>query len=301
MSVDEWIKVPDNPRQRDTKKHAVHASKRNLKTYRDSHGFVFAAYCNGDVLCKLDGHTRSFLWANEENYDRPPNNTLIVCGIAVKDLNEATKLYTHFDNDWACESSSDKVFGACRQLGMRLNSPLLSKGEFVQGLKFATVLTSSGRVYPELIYSLVNEWKDELSIIDEWNMGTCSGIGSPLKGLMVMIVRSRKWDIDELEVVRKFFNGIIEDEGKKNGKKRDGIQIIKDVLRDRNIEQRMTGRDNLLEIMSECLMCFYWYENGELRERAPSKDTAMRKLREFYSELETDSIIDLCDKFRGSK
>ena len=60
MSVDEWIKVKANPRQRDTEKHAAKA--KHLLTPSPDHAHVSAARLPNETLVKLDGHTRALLW-----------------------------------------------------------------------------------------------------------------------------------------------------------------------------------------------------------------------------------------------
>ena len=60
MTVAEWIKVEDNPIQRDTEHHAAKA--KHLLTPLPSHAFVFACELPNGKLIKLDGHTRALLW-----------------------------------------------------------------------------------------------------------------------------------------------------------------------------------------------------------------------------------------------
>lgn len=64
MLVEDWIKVEDNPIQRDTEKHAAKA--KHLMTPHPSHSFVFAAELPNGKLIKLDGHTRALMWRRKD-------------------------------------------------------------------------------------------------------------------------------------------------------------------------------------------------------------------------------------------
>lgn len=62
MSLHQWLQVPDNPRQRDTIRHATKAAKDHLSEPSLTHLEVSAAELPNGELLKLDGHTRSYLW-----------------------------------------------------------------------------------------------------------------------------------------------------------------------------------------------------------------------------------------------
>ena len=78
MGVRQWVNVPDNPRQRDTVRHANKAKRKHLKEADEAHGIVFAAMLDGEITWKLDGHTRAYLWDTGE-LELPKGKLTVVC------------------------------------------------------------------------------------------------------------------------------------------------------------------------------------------------------------------------------
>lgn len=115
MSIKEFTKIQDNPAQRDTIVHAKLASKRHLSTYHVSHGKVAIAV-NGKERWKLDGHTRSYLWA-EGRLTAP--SILLVDFYKVANREEAANLYQCFDSHDAVESKRDQLIGAIKFHGIK--------------------------------------------------------------------------------------------------------------------------------------------------------------------------------------
>lgn len=62
MTPEEFIKITGNPRERNTKQHALKASKRHLKAPHRAQFVVHIATLPTGEKYKLDGHARAFLW-----------------------------------------------------------------------------------------------------------------------------------------------------------------------------------------------------------------------------------------------
>ncbi len=163
MPVQDWFKVPDNPRQRNTEKHAKKASRPggHLRVASPVHAQVFAAEFPDGKMMKLDGHTRAWLW-ERQTLDAP--DELLVTVIPVKDENDVKTFYTHFDDSRAAETSQEKLSGALREYDVELKS-----GCFAH--LYPTALTTTHAfVFPgagrQSLYQIVGEWKPVLEAMD---------------------------------------------------------------------------------------------------------------------------------------
>ena len=269
MTVDEFIAIPDNPRQRDTARHAAKATRRHLKKFSPSHCCVAVASINDIPVCKLDGHTRSYLWGRG-NLDRPKGR-LIVTAFQVDSMAEAAELYTHFDNTDAVEGSVDKLSGACRESGLVLISPLLSRHTFNTSLKFAHGLTS-GTSASE--YLLIPAWAKAIDAVDKWQLPRNPFKGSGLISLMFISVAAGVFSVD---TVGDFFCRYAKDMGQKNGKLRDGVQALREHMDSRRIANQMTGYDNIFDMMSKGYTCLKaWCDNAMITNVQPSRDALLK-------------------------
>lgn len=269
MSVDQFIAIPENPRQRDTAMHASKAEKRHLKKLSPSHSCVAIASVNGVPICKLDGHTRAFLW-KQNRLDRP--SELLVSVFDVESIDEAKELYRHFDNSDAAEGSTDKLSGACREAGLQLNSQLLCRYTFNTSLKIAHELGWGCSINE---YKLVPQWAKAIQVIDSWQLPRNPFKGSGILSLMFITVASQSIPHDSLQ---DFFSRYARDEGEKNGKLRDGVQALKEHLDQRRISNQMTGYDNIIDMMNKGYSCLRaWLSNAMISNVQPSRD-ALEKL-----------------------
>ena len=173
MTAQEFIDTPDNPRQRDTERHARKALHGHLSESSPTHKLVAVASVDGNVVCKLDGHTRAYLW-EAGDLPLPDRGKVAAVVYACESIEEAAELYTHFDNQAAMEASSDRLFGACRETSLELTSSLLRPMNFSVALRLANG-ERSGRKQTTTEYELVSKWSPELSNIDEWQLPTIPG------------------------------------------------------------------------------------------------------------------------------
>ena len=125
MSTAEFIDMQDNPQQRDTELRADRAKDNHLSTMAPTHAMAAAAKLPDGTMIKLDGHTRSYLWAKGE-LEKPPKMHDSV--YPVDDMSGAIRVYELFDNSTAVKTAADLVQSAYKLNGLNLSSNLLRSG-----------------------------------------------------------------------------------------------------------------------------------------------------------------------------
>lgn len=266
MSVENFISIPDNPRQRDTVRHAKKAMKGHLRFPSETQSVVAIACINGMPVCKLDGHTRAYLWENGEL--EVVNQTLTVQAYEVSSMAEACELYTHFDSTAAVEGSVDKLSGACKQSGLTLTSGLLSDHAFNTALKVAHNLGASSSSVSE--YTIVQLWKPGIAEVDSWGLPKTKFKGSGLVSLMFILAASPSVDAS---VAREFFTKFSNGEGTKSNGRKDGVQALEEHMMERRAKNLMTGYENILDMVNKGYSCFSaWSKNKMIINVQPSRD-----------------------------
>ena len=162
MNLQQWINVPDNPRQRDTERRLETA--KHLHTPSPTQALVHMAVF-GLKQWKLDGHTRALLWSRKP--ELAPKTIHVVC-YDVDSEEEAKTFYTHFDNMKAAETSADKISGAFRESGFHPLSAKFRKGDITASIRRADNIVHGLR-QPEEIYSILPRWLPELELLDSIN------------------------------------------------------------------------------------------------------------------------------------
>jgi len=272
MDTNEFITIKDNPRQRDTARHAKAAKRKHLSAYSPTHRCVAVATIGGVPVCKEDGHTRSFLW---ESGDLEKPDTVLVTCYPVHSMDEAAELYTHFDSQSAVEGSGDRMFGAARECNISLSSCLLNKFDFVTALRVAHFFrTSIGRT-AESEYSLMRKWAKCILIVDSWNLSKNRFKGSGLLAFALIAVASRDYSDG---ICESFFKTFDSDSGKKDGKKRDGVQALSEHMVDRRLNNQMTGAENILGQIEKAYSCLKAWSEGLMINNVQPSTEAMIKL-----------------------
>jgi hypothetical protein len=276
MSVTEWINVPDNPRQRDTVRHARAAKRSYLGKLEEPHKVVFAAIHNGEVKWKLDGHTRAYLWENGElEY---PNGKLHVVCFDVDGEDDAKRLYLMFDNQSAAENAADRVSGACREHGICLASPLLRGYRFTLALQCA----SGPPKYARREYDYVGLWKEELQELDSWDLG--KGIHTSLIALALVLIANGETKAKE------FFAAYDKGHGIKDATGRDGVAALEQHASDRKAKDQNAGWDNIEDFFERAFTCFAAYRDGRRMQSGP------RRSKRQTFQPRNKSITDLASK-----
>jgi hypothetical protein len=255
MSVSDWIDVPDNPRQRDTEKRAKSARSKHLAKYQKPHRVVFAASKEGSILCKIDGHTRALLWKLGD-LETPPDGRVEVVLFDVCGIEEAKELYDMVDAQPVAKKPSDNIFGACRELGFRLDSSLLRGCAFATQLKIA----SSGKKFTGDLYKLVKDWKPELIALDAMGFSSKHTI---LISVMLVAIRH-----DGHEKCQGFFMKLENNEGEKSSKGYDGVELLARTIGIRRAEGRMAGYEHLMNICGQSWAAYEMWKKGQVRKNA---------------------------------
>lgn len=210
MTVEQWCKVQDNPRQRPTEQHANRAIKQHLKEYSVTQDTVFAAVLPGGILVKLDGHTRAFLWESGQ-LQKPP--CVWVRVYLAANMDEAKELYTHFDSRPATETTKEQIGGALAEAGIQPESGLLNYGSY----KSALNKLQSGAAS---VYKIVSGWRRELQLLDSVGFTKNSlKVGGVLGALILLRTRTAEHVLSFLELVRA-------DKGTKTDKGSDAVETF---------------------------------------------------------------------------
>lgn len=238
MLTEDWVKVPPNPIQRDTEKHASKA--KHLHTQHPTHSVVHAAELPNGKLIKLDGHTRALLWKRKE-IPVPMQVTVVI--YPAKDIAEVEQLYKDFDSKDALESQRDKVYGAFNRHNFEAQSPLLQSGGVTYALRIAygvllggNVKSSSGanatKDRPESVrskankidvYGMIDEFSYELHALDGFGLAQ----GEVSSGIMAAFVISYRRHGHK---ITPFWTGVFGGKGSKIDGQMDAIQATLELV-----------------------------------------------------------------------
>lgn len=220
MTPEEWIAVPDNPRQRDTERRLATRSA-HLRSGVPTLVDVAMAVLPDGSRVKLDGHTRALLWAREPGYAPP---TVYVRAYLVASLEEALALYPTFDSKEAMETNADKASGALRAAGITPAQPFLKKGTFSQGLEWADAMlcgSESGmRNRGPSVYELVAKWRPEIEALDALPPIKLTRMNAPLFAAALLTLRRRP------ERAAEFWSAYAGDRGTKIDNEIDGVEAV---------------------------------------------------------------------------
>jgi hypothetical protein len=230
MTPAEWSEVPDNPRQRDTEKRAMQA--KHLYKLEASHLLVHMAEWNGG-RCKLEGHTRSKVWA-----DRPsiaPDYVEVRVYI-VSDIEDAKRLYGHFNSPEEGERATDRLFGAMRQSGVEPQSTLVRTARFSNAIRSAyayqcgaCAATDGGawtnpKAYKSCsVYEAVDEFSREINALDRLDFNKSKAFG-PVICCYFLSYRKHGDQVNE------FFARYASNAGMKDGRQKDCVQLFADAM-----------------------------------------------------------------------
>lgn len=247
MSVSDWIEVQDCPIQRNTEIHANKARNRHLKTTSPTQCRVAAAMLPDGTTYKLDGHTRAFLW--DEGALSPPS-CVIVDIYDVEDIEDVKDLYRNFDNQCAAETSGDRLHGAYRLHNLDPHSTLLRKGAISSALK------RMSRTHKFDICTEMKKYLFALKIIDRCNFTPKL---FPLGVLIALIITVSRYGEEALPFWKRYFN----DEGVKEGKNRDGVQALAELIATYKSRRNGVGQINEIDLCGKALSAFHLFRRGQ--------------------------------------
>lgn len=250
MSIAQWHEVPDCARQRDTARRAQRAKSKHLSEYHKTHDYVFAATIDSNIACKLDGHTRDFLWTGGE-LELPPSGSVQVITIPVKNLQEAKEIYEYLDSPSAVKRKEDAIFGATRENKFLLKSRLLQRCKFNYHLCYVDNGTFGGDTY-----KLIKKWKQELLDLDSLDL---SRKFSTLIPAMLMSIRR-----DGMESSAPFWKGLDQGLGTKEGHLGyDGIEALSRHMATRASQDRTGGYANVKDMQDRAWFCYDAWTQGK--------------------------------------
>lgn len=215
MPVADWIRIKDNPIQRDTERHAARAE--HLLTPLPVHSIVWAARLPNGSLVKLDGHTRALMWSR--NMVELPPKGVEVHVIDVSSPEEAAELYKTFDSKAALETTPDKIAGALKGIKFKPQSPLLQSGSIASALRTAWVgvygYAKNLKARDE--YDMVGEFGKEIMALDDLGIRR----GQITTGIISAILLSYRKHGNK---VMPFWRSVIANEGDKSGGRMDAVE-----------------------------------------------------------------------------
>jgi hypothetical protein len=269
MTPEQWSKVPNNPRQRNTIERATTA--KHLKNFIDEHAIVHAMRLADNTLVKLDGHTRCYLWENKLTDDIP--SRLQVHVFRGKDMKDAALAYTHYDSSAAVETPRDKVNGAYRENNIVPKSYLLKHGRITGSLRFVEeIVTGRKNIYGQgaqagkgdVIYILMPRYQPQIEALDAINP---KHEFFPNAIITTMALTHLQFG----DSAMKFWSLLNENSGTKINGFSDGVQILADEINDRQKSNKnlFTGRHNNEDIIGKALSAFDGFFEGKIFTRKP--------------------------------
>ena len=220
MKPDEWFKIKDNPKQRDTIAHAKKALKHHLSEYCETQSRIAAAELPDGTRYKLDGHTRSAIW---ESGDLQAPKILYCDLYIVQNMEQIQSLYNCFDNQHAAENATDRLASALNLHGVSNNSRVFRAGGTTTALKTLYCLNTRGLVRID-VADAVLVFKKSLNIIDKANFSHFK-FPAPVIAAMILTIHN-----DGANAIN-FWKDYSEDLGKKTPKKFDAIYCLSDFIR----------------------------------------------------------------------
>lgn len=264
MSVEEWTAVADNQIQRDTESHATRASRpgNHLSKPHETHRNVAAALLPNGKMIKLDGHSRSWLWAEELLSPMPGKLQVTVYPVANRA--EAVEYYRTFDNAAATETKKDRLFGAFRihnffpQHGYLFNnSGLMSAIEFITS--FGAPTKAAVRTLPFDI--MVKPWLDALRILDSGDFTNHYAFRSPVVCAAILTIRK------DGNKALSFWQSYHDSGGTKNAKNCDGIYAAESLFRTMREECENRWGSRVLNVYVPYFLSAYgaWWDDAKMK------------------------------------
>lgn len=259
MSLEDWISVPDNRRQRNTEARAGRA----FHLYRHSltHQTVSMAILPSGQKYKLDGHTRCWLW---ERGKIPQPRLLFVIVYFCDTIEEIDQLYSMFDAREAVKSLSDNVFSASNQYSLSFDSSLLKRFKFGNAVKTAYGLIFNKNVNRDsaAIYKAVNFFKTELQMLDKVEP---TADRFPASIIMAALVTLKRYGQSGMDFWIRYSDGL----GSRQFGQMDAVQSLQEaLLLARGKKKASKKRADILELFARGINAFEGNRKDQMYERA---------------------------------
>jgi hypothetical protein len=238
-------KFVTGPTQRNTEEHAKLLRPKLMKGWSDVGLDVAAFELPDGTQGKLNGHTRCFLWWNDEEVPKPPK-LLNLSIYFVDSIEEAARfMLEDFDNPLAAHRSNDDLYGVFRFLGVDFKSQALRDKKFISALQFAQRMLDPtvGRGDHLL---LVRLWLRELRLLDKV-MPTRKRF--PIGFLGAALLLLRRYGKAALPFLTAYEN----DRGRKDGGEMDAQEAFnekaKEIRAGASLKYSTSRYDEILRVM----------------------------------------------------
>lgn len=272
LSVDDWISVPDCPRQRDTERHARRAW--HLYIPSETHMLVHKGELpNGDVY-KLDGHSRCLLW--RKNLIPAPRS--LICMVwPCATIADVYRLYTTFDNAVAGETRAEQLTGAIRQFQVTFQSPYLQAAQYAGVLRYLynKMYGSAVNKDPEFLYISFSHYLPQLKLLDTCGPTTIRyPTGITMAALTCLCLYGHS--------ATDFWNRYSKDLGTKLDGKRDAVQRLDELRNAHQLSKKGGGRSRpTYDLMEGAVAAFEADRNGQTFDEAV-KEFTKKKVFDKY-------------------
>lgn len=258
MSVDDWIKTPNHPRQRDTVRHARASHWREAKLAEgalEAHlHHVTGAVLDGQ-LYKVDGHTRAYLWEIGE-LKRPQE--VIVTAYRVQSKQELLDLYKAVDVFSAAETLRDRVAGAFREHGFTPKSILFSRSLLTDALHIALRGVPRGKRSKLLrefdVYKAVGVFMPEIVMLDQFEPDVHVFRSGVTAAALIMLCLDRK--------SAGFFQKLAEKSGEKIEGKMDPVESVLSLISEFKLQKYRRPPLAQVDLCGRCIRAALCWMEG---------------------------------------
>lgn len=252
MTVEEWVRVEDNPIQRDTQRHANKATRKHLKHKCETHQLVSAALLPDGTMYKLDGHTRALLWSTGKL--EPPADYVLVDVYNVASKGDVERLYRTFDGSSAAETAADRISGAFRRIGVTPDSGIFTNGGLSSALKL--IHGCSSEELAVRINDIVHEWRHELLLIETYHLPHTKFLSGVVAAMLLSV---RLHGPDAMEFWRAYTDG----KGSNIEGVKDAVAALDECVKVARLSKRTGGAQHMRDITCKAWSCFMRHVRGE--------------------------------------
>lgn len=178
MTPEQWAQVPRNPYQK-TPRREERPKVNHLRKYKRDHAIVKMAVYPDGRRCKIDGHSRSYVWQYlPDIVDLIPNRLEVLC-YNVRNDEEAAALCKQCDSTDAVKKAADYVTGSFSLADIPTTSKFFERGSNIKAslaYAYETIMRTCDQSETEKIATSdeiekhVDMFKDALTALDGINV-----------------------------------------------------------------------------------------------------------------------------------
>lgn len=272
ITLEQYLEILDNPKQRNTELRAKSAKKKHLSEWHPAHSFVSASLFEGKLYLN-DGHTRRELIRQGHFSPEDLPETYHLAVIECDRYEDVCDNYDCYDSKSAVESASDTNYSLFKHLGHEFKSQRFQKPTDLGAIHS---LACDGTVVTREDW--VRAWFSEVVELDRFDIpaGTAKGVGKTLTAgaiaAAVMLIHRGYGD-----KVRQFILDVRADRGEKKGQSRDGVQLFVEWIL--STGEKTSGYLGYKNVAEKFIVCFDLWLKGHRRCSIP---TATKKLLSKY-------------------